>query len=126
VRAINVDYTYNGRPTITKEEYLELKESIRNTFDPNEISVLNKSITKQKCFDILFNDEFKIEKNIEYLHFYNIVREFVVKKKTFHNWKVLQDYKPIKEIKEIRKEKIRRIEDEHLKKYILYSIKRSQ
>ena len=112
MRVINIDYSYNGKPTITKEEYLELKESIKNTFDPNKISVLNKSITKQKCFDILFNDDLNIETHIEYLHFYNIVREFVVKKKTFHNWKVLQDYKPIKEIKEIRKEKIRRIEDE--------------
>jgi hypothetical protein len=114
MRAIEIDYNYNGKPTITKEEYLELKESIRDTFDPNKKSVLNKSMTKQQCFNILFNDEFKIEKNIDYLHLYNIVREFVIKKKTFHNWKVLQDYKPIKEIREIRKEKIRRIEDERI------------
>lgn len=112
MRSIKVDYTYDGRPTITKEEYLELKESIRDSFDPNRISVLNKSLTKKQSFGILFNDDLNIETHIEYLHFFNIVREFVVKKKTFHNWKILQDYKPIKEIKEIRKEKIRRIENE--------------
>lgn len=111
MRAIKVDLTYNGKPTITKEEYLELKESIRDSFDPNRISVLNKSLTKKQSFGILFSDELNIGTHIEYLHFFNIVREFVVKKKTFHNWKVLQDYKPIKEIKEVRKEKIRKIED---------------
>jgi len=114
MRAIKVDYTYNGKPSITKKEYYELKESIKDTFDPNKISVLNKSLTKQQGFDILFNDELKINTHIEYLHFFNIVREFVVKKKSFHNWKVLQDYKPIKEIREVRKEKIRKIEDENI------------
>lgn len=113
MRAINVDYTYNGKPTITKEEFLILKRSIKETFNPNEVSVLNKSLIKKQSFEILFNEEFtwKEIKNIEYLHFFNIVREFVVKKKTFHNWKVLEDYKPIKELREIRKEKIKKIEE---------------
>ncbi len=112
MRSIKVDYNYNGKPTITKEEYLQLKESIRDSFQPDKTSVLNKSLTKKQSFEILFNDEFSWrETNIEYLHFFNIVREFVVRKKTFHNWKVLQDYKPIKEIKDIRKEKIKRLEE---------------
>ena len=111
MRAIKIDYNYNGKPTISKEEYYELKESIKDTFDPNKISVLNKSLTKQQAFDMLFNDNF-IYTHLSYLNFFNIVREFVVKKKSFHNWKILQDYKPIKEIREVRKEKIRKIEDE--------------
>ena len=113
MRAIKIDYNYNGKPTITKEEYYELKESIRDSFDPNKISVLNKSLTKQQGFDILFNDELKIDTHIPYIHFFNIIIEFVVKKKTFHNWKILQDYKPIREIKEVRKDKIKKIEDEN-------------
>jgi len=112
MRSIKVDYNYNGKPTITKEEYLQLKESIRDSFQPDKTSVLNKSLTKKQSFEILFNDEFSWrETNIEYLHLFNIVREFVVRKKTFHNWKVLQDYKPIKEIKDIRKEKIKKLEE---------------
>jgi hypothetical protein len=110
MRSIKIDYNYNGKPTITKEEYLLLKESIRDTFQPDKISVLNKSLTKQKSFEILFNDEFTIGTHIKYIHFFNIVREFVIQKKTFRNWKQLVDYKPIKEIKEIRKEKINKIE----------------
>lgn len=109
MRAIKIDYTWDGKPSITKEEYYELKESIRDSFDPNKISVLNKSLTKQQGFDILFSDELKIDTNIGYLHFFNIVREFVVKKKTFRNWKIIDQYKVIKEIKEVRKEKINKI-----------------
>ena len=112
MRAIEIDYKYNGKASITKEEYYLLKESIRDTYDPNKISILNKQLTKQQSFGILFNDELNIEKNIEYLHFFNIVREFVVKKKTFHNWKILNDYKIIKEVKEIRKDKIIKIEND--------------
>lgn len=116
MRAIKIDYNYNGKPTISKEEYLILKESIKDSFDPDKKSVINKSLTKQQAFDILFIDwqNMRTQTHIEYIHFFNIVREFVVKKKTFHNWKVLQDYKPIKEIKEVRKEKIRKIEDENI------------
>lgn len=110
MRSIIIDYNYNGKPTITKNEYLELKESLKNTFNPDKTSVLNKSLTKEQSFNILFNDELNIETNIEYLHFFNIVREFIIQKKTFRNWKELDKYKPIKEIKEIRKEKIEKIE----------------
>ena len=112
MRKINIDYKYDGKPTITKNEYLELKESIRNNFEPNKISVVNKSLTKQQSFDILFNDKLNIESHLTYIHFFNIVREFVVKKKTFKSWKILDNYKPIKELKEIRKEKIEKIENE--------------
>jgi hypothetical protein len=111
MRSIDIDYNYNGKPTITKEEYIQLKESIKDNFQPDKMSILNKSLTKKQSFEILFHDDFSFRENIEYLHFFNIVREFVVKKKTFHNWKVLQDYKPIKEIKDIRKEKIKRLEE---------------
>jgi hypothetical protein len=101
----------DSNPTITKEEYLLLKESLRDSFEPYETSTLNKSMTKQQAFNVLFNDKIKIDDRLEYLHFFNIVREFVVKKKTFSNWKILQNYKPVKEIKEIRKEKINKIEN---------------
>ena len=110
MRSIKIDYKYNGKPTIKKDEYLLLKESLKNTFDPNKISILNKSLTKKQSFNILFNDDFNIESNIEYLHFFNIVREFVVQKKTFRNWKILNDYKPIIDIKQMRKEKINNID----------------
>jgi len=116
MRSIKIEIDpYSGRPSITKEEYYELKESIKESFDPDKVSVLNKSLTKQQAFDILFSDcdydYFKIYSYLGYLHFFNIIREFVIKKKTFHNWKILQDYKVIKDIKDVRKEKIRKIED---------------
>ena len=41
MRSIIIDYNYNGKPTITKNEYLELKESLKNTFNPDKTSVLN-------------------------------------------------------------------------------------
>lgn len=110
MRSITIDYNYNGKPTITKDEYLKLKESLKNTFNPNKTSVLNKSLTKGQSFKILFNDDLFIKTNIEYLHFLNIIREFVINKKTFRNWKELDKYKPIKEIKEIRKKKLEKIE----------------
>ena len=110
MRSMKIDYSYNGKPTISKEEFFLLKESIKDTFQPDKISVLNKGLTKQKSFDILFNDKLNIKSHLEYMHFFNIVREFIVQKKTFGNWKRIQNYKPIKEIKEIRKEKINRIE----------------
>ena len=71
MRAIKIDYNYNGKPTISKEEYYELKESIKDTFDPNKISVLNKSLTKQQAFDMLFNDDF-IYTHLSYLNFFRI------------------------------------------------------
>jgi hypothetical protein len=111
MRKININYEYNGKPTITKNEYIILKESIRNSFEPSKISVLNKSLNKQQCFDILFNDNITINSHLSYIHFFNIVREFVIQKKTFRNWKLLDNYKPIKEIKEIRKDKIEKIEN---------------
>lgn len=110
MRAIKV-VSHNGKPTITKEEYLELKESLKDSFDPDKVSILNRALTKRQGYHILFNDKLTINDKIGYMHFFNIVREFVVEKKTFHNWKVLQNYKPIKDLKEIRKEKINKIEN---------------
>ena len=111
MRAIKIDYNYNGKPTITKQEYLVLKESIKDSLEPNKPSILNKGLTKKQAFDIMFNDN-AYGNQIEYLPFFNIVREFVVKKKTFHNWKIVDTYKPIKEIQEIRKEKLTKLNND--------------
>ncbi len=116
MRQIEVNYQL-GLPTITKEEYLKLKKSIEDNLIKDNKSIIDKSCTKEEIFNILFNDNL-FDKNVYLKHrdFLNIVREFIIQKNSFSSWRMLNKYKPIKETKEFRKEKIEKIIERHFTK----------
>lgn len=76
--------------TITVKEMLKIRDSVK--FEPNTSSVLNKELTKQQAYELLFDSgTLQADDCIHYLQFRNIIREFILKRKKFSD-----EYKDIR------------------------------
>ena len=117
MRPLNIVKDYKGNETITWAELSFLRDSIKDSFNPNEQSTINKSLTKKQSFSILLNEDFFLhhhpESFVEHIHFINVIREFVLHVNRLDKrgvWKKkLKVAKVIKDAQDFRKEKLEKI-----------------